>query len=390
MAIKHSEYGASTASRWLNCPGSIRLISQLPAKLEEEVNPYAKEGTTAHELAEACLKLGKHPVDVATEELDPTGEMVEAVGVYYDYIQKKLKNRSRATLAIEKKFDLSHIAPGMFGTNDACIYDSVLDSLEVIDYKHGAGVPVSPVENAQLAYYGIGAANTYKLNPKSAITLTIVQPRAQGEAIKSWETTYEYLQNFTEVLRKGVEKCKDKDAPLAEGSWCKFCPALAVCPQVKKTALEIAKAEFDDEVNLVLPEPEKLEIVDIQKALSYAPIISSWFKAVEAHAFNLASSGVKIEGYKLVKKRAVRKWKYEEDEILRILSTQYSNSERDRRQWVTEPKLKSPAQLEKIIDKDFIENLCETPDNGNTLVPIQDRRPEVLVQIGQDFDIVEG
>lgn len=374
--MKHSHYGASSANRWLNCPGSISLIKDLPTPGS---NPYALEGTRAHRLAEYCLKNNLDAVDL--EEFE--GEalmytMPEAVQVYLDYIREK-SSRQSVKVLIETEFKLDHIHKGMFGTNDACIFDSLLDTLEVVDYKHGAGVIVSPEENEQLMYYGLGAAIKYDLPSGARVVLTIVQPRAMGDSIKSWETTAGFLYDFGEELRAGVERTKAKNPKLKEGDWCKFCPALAICPKVNETALALAQAQFTEgEVEIMSPEDAvEKKLIDISKVLKYAPLITSWFKAVESLAFQMANTGIKIEGYKLVKKRANRVWKYEPEELERILLT--ANAGKKDTNWFTDPKLKSPAQLEKLFGKDFIGNLCESPDNGNTLAPISDRRQEVIV-----------
>ena len=385
--MKHSHYGASSANRWLNCPGSIGLIKDLPAPGS---NPYALEGTRAHSLAEYCLKNNLDAVDLEEFEGEAIiDNMSEAVQVYLDYIREK-SSRQSVKVLIETEFKLDHIHKGMFGTNDACVFDSLLDTLEVVDYKHGAGVIVSPDENEQLMYYGLGAAIKYDLPSGARVVLTIVQPRAMGDSIKSWETTAGFLYDFGEELRTGVERTKAKNPKLQEGDWCKFCPALAICPKVNETALALAQAQFTEgEVEIMSPEDAvEKKLIDISKVLQYAPLITSWFKAVESLAFQMANTGIKIDGYKLVKKRANRVWKYEPEELERILLT--ANAGKKDTNWFTDPKLKSPAQLEKLFGKDFIGNLCESPDNGNTLAPISDRRQEVIVDTLEfepvDFD----
>lgn len=385
--MKHSHYGASSANRWLNCPGSISLIKDIPAPAP---NPHAMEGTRAHNLAEYCLKNSLDAIDLIDEDFsgEPViQDMAEAVQVYLDYIRKQ-SSRSAVKVMVETQFSLDHIHKGMFGTNDACLFDSMLDTLEVVDYKHGVGVVVSPEENEQLMYYGLGAAILYRLPSTARVILTIIQPRAMGQTIKTWETTAGFLYDFGEELRQGVERTKIKNPKLKEGDWCRFCPALATCPQVNATALSVAQAQFTDG-ELILGTPEEAvnqKLVDISKVLQYAPLITSWFKAVESMAFQMANSGIPIEGYKLVKKRANRKWLYEPDELERVLIQ--SNGNKKDTNWFTEPKMKSPAQLEKIFGKDFIGNLCETPDNGNTLVPISDRRQEVKIET-LEFDVID-
>src|ERR1017187_8080245 len=50
----HAEFSASSAYRWLACPGSIRLC----AKAEKRESDSAAEGTLGHEPLEALLKNG--------------------------------------------------------------------------------------------------------------------------------------------------------------------------------------------------------------------------------------------------------------------------------------------------------------------------------------------
>lgn len=380
--MQHSKYGASSAHRWLNCPGSIKLSEEIPVS---NTSVYAKEGTAAHKLAEICLTTDRFVQDpelylgtiVDNSDVTVNLEMVDAVEIYLNYVLKK-SSRISTTRFVETRFDLSHIHKGMFGTNDCCIYDSLLETLEVIDFKYGAGISVSPEENEQLKFYGLGAALTHKLPNDAKVVLTIVQPRALGDAIKSWQTTAGYLYDFATELQEGVDKTRQKNAVLKTGDWCKFCPAHAVCPKVQEVALETAQATFTQE-GLQLSNPEEVcekKILDISKVLEIAPLVASWFKAIESYAYNLALTGKSIEGYKLVKKRANRVWKYETDELERIFANS-NGGKIDKLNWFTEPKIKSPAQMEKIFDKDFIQNLCETPEAGYTLVPSSDKRLEV-------------
>lgn len=383
--MQHSKYGASSAHRWLNCPGSIKLSETVPPQVGSK---YALEGTAAHKLGELCLLKGGWPehyidqsitLDDGSEYL-VTEEMAEAVNVYVEYVRKQEK---LGEFFIETRFSLDFIHEGMFGTNDACVYSELLGILEVIDYKHGAGIAVSPEENTQLAYYGLGAAEIHDLHPESQIKLTIVQPRAAGEPIKSWTTTVGYLEKYAKTLKKGVKACQAKKPKLAEGGWCRFCPAQAVCPQLEKKALEVAKAEFSGEA-IVLPEPNNLNIVDIKRVLDFSGVLSSWLKAVESYAFNELESGREIEGYKLVKKRATRKW-VDESAAEKFFRDDVALGDKV----YSKPKLLSPAQIEKLkVDKNLVGQFTETPDSGNTMVPVSDKRPEVIPSIQSDFSPV--
>ena len=383
MPELHSKYGASSAERWLNCPGSIQLSETVPPQPSSSA---ATKGTAAHKLGElALLDMGepqtylgkditlddgtKYPVDQA---------MIDGVEVYVNYVRQQSK---LGEMFIETKFSLDFVHEDMFGTNDASIYSNVLGMLEVIDYKNGYK-SVSPEENKQLAYYGLGAAHIHDLHPESQIKLTIVQPNSEGEAVKSWITTVGYLEKYAKILRKGIKATQAKNPKFKEGDWCTFCDAAAVCPKLEQRALEVAKAEFSDGA-MILPEPDTLKKADLKRVLESAPMLASWVKSVEAFAFNELESGRTIEGYKLVKKRANRKWKVDESTV-RYMVEEESNLDNTALIY-TEPKLKSPAQLEKLVGKDLVASLCETPDTGNTMVPLSDKRPEVLSTIESDF-----
>lgn len=47
MPDKHAYLSASSAERWIHCPGSARVATLFP----ESRSPVADEGTLAHELA---------------------------------------------------------------------------------------------------------------------------------------------------------------------------------------------------------------------------------------------------------------------------------------------------------------------------------------------------
>ena len=74
----HASLGASSASRWMACPGSVRLSEGMPNISSD----YAREGTAAHELAEMCLRQGKPASAFLEQEIEGfevTEDMAEAV-----------------------------------------------------------------------------------------------------------------------------------------------------------------------------------------------------------------------------------------------------------------------------------------------------------------------
>ena len=51
----HAKLNASSAHRWIACPGCIRLIDSLPHGVSERTSRPASEGSAAHALGEWCL-----------------------------------------------------------------------------------------------------------------------------------------------------------------------------------------------------------------------------------------------------------------------------------------------------------------------------------------------
>jgi len=194
--MKHSPIGASSAKRWMHCPGSVAL-SQKVGKLPSSV--HAEEGTAAHELGELSLRLNMPPSAFIGQTLngfEVTEEMASAVAQYVDVVYGYVEHVNEVNglkgppgkLNIETEFVIAWVHPEAFGTNDSCI--AGIKTLVVLDYKHGEGVQVQAEGNEQLMYYGLGALGLYTeaglLLPEE-VELVIVQPRYRGSnPVKKW------------------------------------------------------------------------------------------------------------------------------------------------------------------------------------------------------------
>ena len=179
---EHALLSASGSARWLACTPSARLEAQFP----ETTSEYAEEGILAHEIAE--LKLRK-----ATEPMGPRkfnnrikkfkenplyqDEMLKHTDTYLDYVSGIVHEYAiRPYVAVEKKLDYSAYVPEGFGTGDCIIIGG--DTLHVIDFKYGKGVPVSAETNPQMMLYALGAYLEYSfLYPIEKVVMSIVQPR---------------------------------------------------------------------------------------------------------------------------------------------------------------------------------------------------------------------
>ena len=369
---KHSKIGASSAHRWLVCPGSVRLSEGL----DKPASEYALEGTAAHALAELAIKEKKRADDYVghvIEAFTVTDEMADAVQVYLDVLAKEMAGMDYDT---EVRFDLSHLYPGLYGTADAVGYREKDKALLVFDYKHGAGKPVDVENNPQLMYYALGAAYASRNWGPKKIVLTVVQPRCAhaGGQVRSWELRPVDLIEWSFDLVEAAKKTGHEDAALVPGDHCRWCPAAAICPALAKKAQEAAKLEFTPAVPY---NPD-----DLARALTLAPLLKDWVKSVEEFALLEAQQGRCPPGRKLVQTLGNRKWG--DEESVKAAAEKYGMDHKD----IFTEKLRTVAQLEKVVGKkDFAENFGEyiVREAGVALADADDPRPGVREDVKDAF-----
>jgi len=390
----HSSLGASSADRWLNCPGSIRLSAGLPGTS----NKYSREGTAAHEVASKCLENGKQAfsmledvIVVEDEGIIVTEPMCEAVQIYLDAVREVLADYKRqgfgdGELEIEKRFDLTHIYKGMFGTCDAVVYLPGKRTLYVFDYKHG-WISVEAERNPQIMYYALGALTGMHNRPVEHIELVIVQPRSTHNPVKSWKCDPVELMEFRSDLAEGAKKTEHPDALLKPGTWCKFCPASAICPALENKVYDVCAAEFDldDKVKLV-PTP-LLSIEKLKTAWENADMIESWIESVKSIAHTRALAGDILPGTKLVRgRRGSKRWK-DAESIEKSLAPMLTGGIIKDGLYVT--KLKTPTQVESGMTKEqkkLLMPFWEQPEGTLSLVHDSDPRPGVAADVHDEFN----
>lgn len=368
----HSHVGASSASRWWYCPGSVRLTKDLP----DVSSPFAEEGTRAHELADYCLQTGVTDMmsTDAREHEHWTEEMAEHLQIYLDTVWGYRTPGS--ILEVERRFHLSMIDEGAFGTNDAMVYIPETGVLTIIDLKYGAGVPVEVENNKQLLYYALGAATSKHNYPLTKVEMVIVQPRCPHPdgPVRKWSIDAGDLLEWAGDLKEAIDRTKEPDAPLVPGSHCRWCKAAGFCEKFAEESMAAAKMDFD--------EPSEMSPTELADTLEKASHIESWIKSVRAYAYDQAMKGEPPKGFKLVKKRPTRKWIDESGAIKFMRARGFDSND------IMHHKFKSPAQIEKLVAKDDREALAdyqEKESSGLTLVSVHDRRAAVTPNAADDF-----
>ena len=410
---KHATLGASNASRWINCPGSVRLIKTLPKSSRDNSSSYADEGSAAHKLGERCLTKGTDAAEYLGKSITynkqkfPIDEdMADAVQVYVDEIRGQIRAFGPlASWALEKSVRPIPENRKLFGTADAIVCETMIaGEIIVTDYKHGAGVVVEIDENDQAMYYALGALRE---NPEAdKITIKIVQPRAphpDGPVRSQIKTAAELLE-YAGVLQGAAGRTEDPDAPLKMGAWCRWCPMNgAMCPEINRAAAMTVREDFSDLISVEgmddlpkpkdavnLPDPEDLE--SLGKAYLMLPYLEYFIKNVLSMSANRLQSGKDFPVAKFVQGRqGNREWPKERlDEIETDAQSLADAMGDDAPSMWQEPKLLSPTQLAKVKVAgdlpfaDFVAKNCTRSDGKMTLVPANDPRPAVPMTTARD------
>lgn len=363
MPSSHAKCSASSAHRWINCPGSIALSEQCP---EPGTSSFAEEGTLAHSLGE--LKLLRRSEGADRIRADPlySAEMEEATDLYADMVEEQLAAAGPgAELLVEQRLDLSRWIPEGFGTSDAVVIGDGI--IQVIDLKYGKGVRVEATGNPQLRLYALGAAELFEaLYDFSRVRYTIIQPRL--DHISTEEVSLADLEKWgDEVVVPAARKAMEGSEEFAAGEWCRFCPAKAICRARAEKELELLKMDFKD--------PPLLSKEEISEVLQKADSLKKWADDVAAYALAEAKAGEHFSGWKLVEGRSVRKYADDLKVAEKLKAAGYDEA------LVYERKLYSITAMEKIVGKkrlsEILGGLIQKPPGAPTLVPENDKRPAI-------------
>lgn len=372
MPTKHARLSASSAFRWINCPGSVALSDQCPAPASSS---YADEGTLAHAIGELKLRyvndeISKQQLNAKMKPLLQSeyycGEMEEATGYYADAVIEALEAAGEdAELMIEQQFSLDRWVPEGFGTSDAVVIGGGV--IQVIDLKYGKGIKVDARNNPQLRLYGLGAANLFdSLYDFDTVRMTIIQPRLDHISTEELPLS-ELLAWAEDEVQPRAQMAMDGTDYTAVGDWCRFCPAKAVCRKRAEYNLSIAKDDFK--------KPPLLSDEEIGEVLRRADELQHWVKDVGDYALEQALAGKQYDGWKLVEGRSVRKYADDLKVAEALKAAGYDEA------MLYERKLYGISAMEKIVGKkrltETLGDLIIKPAGKPVLVPESDKREAI-------------
>jgi hypothetical protein len=368
MAQHSSIVGGSTAKRVMACPGSVKLVQQLPPKPSSK---YADEGTLLHNVIAEILTTDRTPESYL-------GTIYEGITLDQDLIDAKLRPALDALneidpnkemeYAVEQVVGFDTALPGVFGSAD--LIGRLGNRAIVLDWKFGSGVAVDVEENAQAMFYAAAAMRTpatmWAFQGATEIECIIVQP----PSVKRWVTYPSRIASFERELILAVRGAMLSDAPLSSGDHCRWCAAKPICPVMTGAVDRALKNKL-----------HAIDAAQIGVYLKQAELLEAWISGVNELAYQMLDEGLSVPGYKLVPKRSTRKWINDEVALSALERLGLDAKE------LVETTVVSPAKAEKLLKKQKLPlpaDLVVSISTGNTLATEDDPRPAVM-QIGKQL-----
>jgi hypothetical protein len=366
---KHADASPSSSEIWLQCPASVtkaRGRQRLPTI-------YTREGSAAHGVAEGLLRGGKRQdvqaqIEIDGEMIQVSEEMLNAAETYVAYVRSLVA--MGCELHIETKVRIDIAGEILFGTSDAFVIDMMEKTVENVDFKYGQGVAVPP-DAPQFRIYGLGVLD--RLGPFAdieTVILTVVQPRINPLPQSVVLPVAELARWERDVLKPALERIAADDPTETPGEHCRWCVRAGECAALATRAQAIAKTSF----GVAPPSPAALSDDELGAVLDQAELIASWVAHVRAEASMRLDQGSTVPGWKLVAKRAARKWTDGQAVIMELAKRGVDVLDIVRVETITHVEA---VMKRRKIPKSVIDPYTVKESSGTTLVSDKDPRNSV-------------
>ena len=371
MTEAHAALSPSSGARWMNCTRSPELIRQMGKP--DVSGEAALEGRAAHTVLETELinllvprgfrfepsqiaKAFKELADLTEQAEYDLKAMQRDAQVACELVLTLIDNDPDAEVWVEQRVSMPYTTDAVWGTADIIVYLPQMKELWVVDYKYGR--VLVPIEaNEQLLLYLLCAMQSLRTQAKGihqnilpndvnkhiAIVQPRVQPTVSARLIEDEWLMLTFLQKLKSVLKAygelNLTSSGYSEIPVLEPEYhfsektCRWCPALAACPEAKAKAVEACNFEPVGSI----PRP------DYDTLLPLLPVLKGFIAAVDEEAKAHLESGGTIEGWELVESLGNRKWTSEEAVLEFLRERQVPLKDCAPR------KLLSPAQMSKLI-----------------------------------------
>lgn len=409
---KGIDLNASSADRWTTCTASPKYIFDNWDRLPPENRTYADEGNTAHEVAAALLQGRK--VNPKECPVPVTAEMNWNGWQYMEFVEGLIEPRGR--VIVEQRLPLFY-AESRNAIVDAAIINN--HSLHVVDYKYGEGVIVSPENNLQATIYAksvvwastqwnkdkYGIPHPLSIPENFPVTVHIYQPRSRNadeSPFHSWATTWGDIDakarkvfntaaNILHVTDPINPKANNLVFAPSEKA-CQFCPAKGFCearPAMLTQDLPMLDLTETSPPKLALP--QVISMKQLAAVVKYGDQLKKWIDDANAYALQFMRAGHKIPGFKLVDSRGGKRFWSDPKKAAKYL---LEDSILREDEILSEPKLNSPAQIEKLLGKGKIPSrafhLISKPPGSPVIVSEDDPRANSLINGADEFEDLDA
>lgn len=374
---QHAFLSPSASHRWLNCPPSARLCAAAP----DQPSPYAQQGTDAHSLCAYLVEkaLGRNAKD-PTEDLEYyDSEMQSCAEGYAEFVIAEYDTARQscadANILIEQKVNFSRWVEGGTGTADCILLSD--GTAEVIDYKHGVGVPVSAESeefggNPQLMCYCLGVLEMFDgIYNIDTVKMAIYQPRRENVSTYCMSKA-DLLKWAEEVLAPTAALAMEGKGEFRAGSHCQFCKAKATCRKRAESNLVLARYDF--------AVPDTLEEHEIDAILMKADQLVSWVSDIKEYALEQALRGTDYGHFKVVEGRSNRRYTDERAVADAVIKAGYEPYEKSVLGITAMSNLLGKKKFDELLG-----SLTFKPPGKPTLVAKSDKRPAMANTAQEDF-----
>lgn len=349
----HLPHGGSGAKRVVKCNGCLEQAKDLPKR---RAGLAARTGSMHHEVQERCRTESELPEKFLGLVYEEDGEKLifgeddlELAETAHELTEKILEDYDIDTFEIEPFVQWIEGVAG--GSIDLLGLSADEETVLVLDYKFGL-TPVPVKKSDQHFMYTVSAREDKRtvdmFTKAKRVVFAIIQPRIKGQVF-IWETDFMTVNKWQKMYAKAMKGKKTKS-----GEWCKWCPAEATCPTRKRSIMS---------ARLLDPKSHN----SLNAAAGVVLEVEQWVKAVKEELYLHMMNGLPIDGWKIINKRATRKWLDEETAQQALKDAGIAPSD-----MMVSKMLTAPA-MEKFLKKNKVEfdleEFIEKVSPGTTLAP---------------------
>jgi hypothetical protein len=348
------------------CPDSVN-IEQLGPSIDRS-SPAAERGTLLHGILEAYYRDPDTVLDELCADLD-LGDR-EAVHVARRAADTLMDAHGIDELECEV---FAKYRDDIGGTADLVLLGP--DALVLADYKFG----YQPVDDwYQLLFYLMCLRASPEFSSEfegRELHVAIIQPAVSEQAI-SRSVTVEELDKFQADYLQAIERGERGGTQGNPGDHCKYCAGSAYCDALTKQSQDFLKLD-----------PKQM--LDLADAMAMIPAIKEHIRAIEAEVFAVLNAGAVVPGWKLVRKQARRYWSDEAG-----IRAALNKSRKLKKEDYLDSKLRSPAQVEKLVKKSGapidVSLYSDNATDDLTIAPESDKRPAIEAMSTMVAEVGEG